>query len=126
MLQRQSCPHVLVPTSEGTPSHLIYVSIPHHPLPLSSLLTPFQPSTLLKVRISLKVANCTPDQLPADMYCRLRSLLLTADASVIQVWINVTQVKISLIQMQIRNVKLLPMNSSSDQPLLSFERRMIA
>ena len=36
-------------------------------------------------RISLKVANCTPDQLSADMFCRLRSLLLTADASVVQV-----------------------------------------
>jgi len=36
-------------------------------------------------RISLKVANCTPDQLPPDLFCRLRSLLLTAHASVIQV-----------------------------------------
>ena len=44
------------------------------------------PSASLQVRISLKVANCSPEQLPPDLYCRLRSLLLTADASVVQVW----------------------------------------
>lgn len=45
---------------------------------------PYVPDDAMQ-RISLKVANCTPDQLSADMFCRLRSLLLTADASVVQV-----------------------------------------
>ncbi|KAG2436388.1 hypothetical protein HXX76_006695 [Chlamydomonas incerta] len=36
------------------------------------------------VRVSIKVANCTPDELPPDLYQRLQSLLATADASLIQ------------------------------------------
>eukprot|EP00198_Chlamydomonas_reinhardtii_P010649 XP_001699986.1 squamosa promoter binding protein [Chlamydomonas reinhardtii] len=36
------------------------------------------------VRVSIKVANCTPEELPPDLYQRLQSLLATADASLIQ------------------------------------------
>ena len=54
------------------------------PSKLPPPVLPFPPS--LQVRISLKVANCSPEQLPPDLYCRLRSLLLTADASVVLVW----------------------------------------
>ncbi|GIL86845.1 hypothetical protein Vretimale_15599 [Volvox reticuliferus] len=38
----------------------------------------------LLIRVSVKIANCTPDQLPADLYQRLRNLLSTADASLVQ------------------------------------------
>ncbi|GFR40773.1 hypothetical protein Agub_g1387 [Astrephomene gubernaculifera] len=38
----------------------------------------------LMVRVSIKIANCTPDQLPPDLYQRLRNLLNTADASLVQ------------------------------------------
>ncbi|EFJ41724.1 hypothetical protein VOLCADRAFT_107563 [Volvox carteri f. nagariensis] len=38
----------------------------------------------LLVRVSIKIANCTPDQLPVDLYQRLRNLLNTADASLVQ------------------------------------------
>ncbi|KAG2454570.1 hypothetical protein HYH02_000415 [Chlamydomonas schloesseri] len=36
------------------------------------------------MRVSIKVANCTPNELPPDLYQRLQSLLATADASLIQ------------------------------------------
>ncbi|GIL81719.1 hypothetical protein Vretimale_1355 [Volvox reticuliferus] len=38
----------------------------------------------LLIRVSVKIANCTPDQLPVDLYQRLQNLLNTADASLVQ------------------------------------------
>ncbi|KXZ44247.1 hypothetical protein GPECTOR_70g477 [Gonium pectorale] len=37
----------------------------------------------LMVRVSIKIANCTPDQLPPDLYQRLRNLCSAADATVL-------------------------------------------
>ncbi len=36
------------------------------------------------VRVSLKIADCTPDQLPPDLYQRIRNLVQNADAELVQ------------------------------------------
>ncbi|KAG2490036.1 hypothetical protein HYH03_011501 [Edaphochlamys debaryana] len=38
----------------------------------------------LMVRVSIKIANVTPDELPPDLFQRLRNLLDTADSSLVQ------------------------------------------
>ena len=36
------------------------------------------------VRVSLKIANCTPDQLPPDLHARLTELMTWANATLVQ------------------------------------------